>query len=74
MRSIEERLERIDGRLGAYRLSRRLEGSPLCIRLMPGDPDPVIPEGARPLIIDCRHSQRPIDSRPPSVASVDRAV
>ena len=74
MRSIEERLERVDASLGAYRLSRRLEGSPLCIRLMPGDPDPVIPEGARPLIIDCRHSQRPIDSKGPLVASGVRAV
>jgi hypothetical protein len=28
---------------------------PLVVILRPGDPDPEIPEGCRPLVIDCRN-------------------
>jgi len=39
----------------------------LVVILRPGDPDPELPEGSRPLIIDCRHSEPLPDPMPDGV-------
>ena len=59
MKGFEQRLDAIEEDLRGRRLRERLRTSPLVIRLLPGDADPLIEAGDRPLIIDSRHSQRP---------------
>lgn len=55
MRDLERRVAKLE------EIARNREGlDPSCrlvVILRPGDPDPEIPEGCRPLVIDCRHGE-----------------
>jgi hypothetical protein len=63
--SLSARLVRLED--AARRRSRREVGYHLVLILRPGDPDPEIPEGCRPLVIDCRDGSALPDPFPPGL-------
>lgn len=55
MKDLAGKVDRLEE--AARRRTRRETGYPLVLILRPGDSDPVVPEGAHPLIIDARHNE-----------------
>ncbi len=63
--SLEGRIATLEE--ASRRRARREVGYQLVLILRPGDPDPEIPEGCRPLVIDCRDGSALPDPFPPGL-------